>query len=209
MVTVQSYRMVRDQRSRRTAYQARKLPVASVAGWPSRVNEWLSLAARNLPLEGTTRQDFRARREVPLVAESSQRRLQIRRLKPVARRCSLTGLESASGRTGCGRQRVSAPSSHSGRWASSKPPSTDPRDPSKPAGPGSSSTPGTRIQKAHPVAGVAWTRRLPVSSHAAWAPPATKPEKCSQCQHGCCSAGWGEKCMAARMQPRLAQEVSP
>jgi hypothetical protein len=37
------------------------------------------------------------------MAESSQRRLQIRRLKPVARGRSLTGLESASGRVGCGR----------------------------------------------------------------------------------------------------------
>jgi hypothetical protein len=150
-----------------------------------------------------------ARRQRRWMAESSKRVAQPRRPKPATRRYDKTRFSSPPGSTACGRQRVSAPSSHSGRWASSKPPSTDPRDPSKPAGPGSSSTPGTRIQKAHPVAGVAWTRRLPVSSHAAWAPPATKPEKCSQCQHGCCSAGWGEKCMAARMQPRLAQEVSP
>lgn len=69
--------------------------------WTGQVEDDPRLVAGNLSFSDSTLSRLGARGDRPVVAESSQRRLQIQRPNPVVRRCSLPGLESASRRSGC------------------------------------------------------------------------------------------------------------
>jgi len=86
----------RRERSRSSKQAARKLTFITVRSWPSQVEDSLRLVAGNLSFTSSPRPGLGPRGDRPVVAESSQWRPQIRRLKPVVQLLA----EATNGRAG-------------------------------------------------------------------------------------------------------------